>query len=168
MKPRRITLRESQALHPKTTTDALLTVELSDQMLPHARMKKALDTARSCCQLLLGVRYGKLSPNESASTCKKNSQRATHVHLGGCQNPGPFLDPSKNTAPNIQGTPKGIIIFGHAHLRHQASPAVPADELVERLSNTAYSALRFLLHASCGHSCFCPGFWSVASGPNRC
>ena len=41
------------------------------------------------------------------------------VRLGscrGCQNHGPFLDPYDNTAPNLQGTPKGIIILTAAHL----------------------------------------------------
>ena len=36
--------------------------------------------------------------------------------LGGCQNDGPFLDPFSNTAPNIQGTPKGIIILTATHI----------------------------------------------------
>ena len=31
--------------------------------------------------------------------------------MGGCQNYGPFLGPYYNTAPNIQGTQKGTIIF---------------------------------------------------------
>ena len=30
---------------------------------------------------------------------------------GGCQNYGPFSDPCYNTAPNIKGTQKGIIIL---------------------------------------------------------
>ena len=29
------------------------------------------------------------------------------VHVGGCQNYGPFLGPYYNTAPNIKGTQKG-------------------------------------------------------------
>ena len=36
--------------------------------------------------------------------------------MGGCQNYGPFLDPHYNTAPNILGTPKGIIILTTTHM----------------------------------------------------
>ena len=39
------------------------------------------------------------------------------LHLGGCQNYGPFLGPYYNTAPIIQGTPKGTIILTTTHLR---------------------------------------------------
>ena len=36
--------------------------------------------------------------------------------VGGCQNYGPFLDPYYSTAPNIQGTEKGIIILTTTHV----------------------------------------------------
>ena len=36
--------------------------------------------------------------------------------MGGCQNYGPFLDPYYTTAPNIQGTQKGIIILTTTHM----------------------------------------------------
>ena len=34
----------------------------------------------------------------------------------GCQSYGPFLDPQYNTAPHIQGTPKGIISLTTTHM----------------------------------------------------
>ena len=37
-------------------------------------------------------------------------------YIGGCQNYGPFLGPYYNTAPNIQGTQKGIIILTTTHI----------------------------------------------------
>ena len=37
------------------------------------------------------------------------------IYMGGCQNYGPFLDPHKNTARNIYGTPKGIIFLTTTH-----------------------------------------------------
>ena len=36
--------------------------------------------------------------------------------MGGCQKFGLFLDPYYNTAPNIQGTPKGNIILPTTHI----------------------------------------------------
>ena len=42
--------------------------------------------------------------------------------MGGCQNYGPFLVPYYNTAPNIQGTQKGIIILTTTHVRLGDAP----------------------------------------------
>ena len=36
--------------------------------------------------------------------------------MGGCQNHGPFLGHGYNTAPSIQGTPKGTIILTTTHV----------------------------------------------------
>ena len=38
------------------------------------------------------------------------------LHMGGCQNYGPFLAPCFNTAPNIYGTEKGTIILTTTHM----------------------------------------------------
>ena len=38
------------------------------------------------------------------------------MHMGGCQNQGPFLGPYYNTAPIIQGTQKGTIILTTTHI----------------------------------------------------
>ena len=38
------------------------------------------------------------------------------VHMGGCQNYGPFLGPYYNTAPYISGTQKGTIILTPTHI----------------------------------------------------
>ena len=40
--------------------------------------------------------------------------------MGGCQNYGPFLGPYYNTAPIIQGTPKGTSILTTTHIMIQA------------------------------------------------
>ena len=37
-------------------------------------------------------------------------------HVDGCQNHGPFLDPYYSTAPNIQGTQKGITSLTSTHV----------------------------------------------------
>ena len=34
-----------------------------------------------------------------------------HIHMGGCQNSGPFLDPYYNTAPKLEGTQPGAIML---------------------------------------------------------
>ena len=39
-----------------------------------------------------------------------------NLHLGGCQNYGPLLDPYYNSAPKIKGTQKGTIVLTAIHL----------------------------------------------------
>ena len=47
---------------------------------------------------------------------KEGMDPCTSPYMGGCQNYGPFLDPSNNTAPNIYGTQKGIIILASTQI----------------------------------------------------
>ena len=42
-----------------------------------------------------------------------------YIYMGGCQNYGPFLDPYYSTAPNIQGTPKGIVIYIYIYMERE-------------------------------------------------
>ena len=40
----------------------------------------------------------------------------SRLHMGGCQNCGPFLGTSHNTAPSIWGTQKGTIVLTPTHI----------------------------------------------------
>ena len=51
--------------------------------------------------------------------------------MGGCQNYGVILVPSYNTAPNLSGTQKGLIILTTTHIAgSSSSPQVGLYELV--------------------------------------
>ena len=53
------------------------------------------------------------SPYVSAiyNSTPKPYSNCSGLHMGGCQNYGPFLGPDYHTAPIISGTPNGAIIL---------------------------------------------------------
>ena len=53
----------------------------------------------------------------------------TTLHMGGCQNYGPFLGPYCNTAPNIWGTQKGAIILTTSHMRSIVPKRIPESPI---------------------------------------
>ena len=61
----------------------------------------ALPAPRSCCWP---------APNVAGSGLQ------AILHMGSCQNYGPFLGPDYNTAPIIYGTQKGTLILTTTHI----------------------------------------------------
>ena len=63
------------------------------------------------CFLNLNLQKSKLACRASfGGRINSVGFRVPVQQVGGCQNYGPFSDPYFNTAPNIQGTPKNIIL----------------------------------------------------------